>query len=258
VVGWLFRYNNRQPIVRRDAVSGGLELSVQLAGRWTLSSERGGVRTIGPGESFALSPSERYGFSYCATEGEGVQVGFLLYADQVPRYAGFEGTLQIAPDAVAGDRRFVEVCHDLVRGFERGAPLAVDGLLPELLGTYERYAELVARDPLWHAEQELSNYFDRPLYMHHVADIAGMRPDTFYRQFTRRFGMGPTRYRLMRRLERVGLLVWSRPELTMAQVGALTGFDDPSYLHRAFRAHYGVSPARYGQRFPDARAGKGA
>jgi len=255
-IGWVFRYTNRVPVVRCDAVSGGLELSTQLAGRWVHRSAGAGERQLARAETFALSPTERYGYSYSADEGAGLQVGFLLYPDELPRLAGLDGLLRVAPGAFDDGGRFARLCADVARQAERGEPPTAEGLLGDLLAAVERHGEVVPSDPLLVAERELVRHLDRPLYLRHIADAAGMLPDTFYRQFSRRFGLGPTRYRLTHRLNAVARLVWSRPELTLADVAARAGFDDLSYLHRAFRAHFGVSPARYGRRcLDDADAG---
>lgn len=254
-IGWVFRYTNCEPVVRRDAVSAGLELTTHLSGHWVQQDACGGERLLAPAETFALSPTERYGYSYCAPDGPGLQVGFLFYPDEHPRFAGLDGLLRITPGAFGADGRFARLCVDVAHQVERGGARPADDLLGELLAAIERHGELVPHDALLLAERELVRNLDRPLYLRHLADVAGLLPDTFYRQFSRRFGLGPTRYRLTHRLNAVARLVWSRPELTLADVATATGFDDLSYLHRSFRAHFGVSPARYGQRcFDDARA----
>jgi AraC-like DNA-binding protein len=252
IIGWVFRYTNREAVVRRNAVSAGLELSAQLAGHWVHQSAVGGQRALAPSETFALSPTERYGYSYSAPEGEGVQVGFLLYPEENPRLTGLGGLPQVAPGAFDADRLFAGLCGDVARQVERGEPLDAGGLASELLAVVERRADVVPHDPLLRAERALMRHLDRPLYLRHIADVAGMLPDTFYRAFNRRFGMGPIRYRLVHRLNAVARLVWSRPDLTLVDIAAMTGFDDMSYLHRSFRAHFGLSPALYGLRLPDA------
>jgi transcriptional regulator GlxA family with amidase domain len=77
-----------------------------------------------------------------------------------------------------------------------------------------------------------------------VADLAraaNLSQSRFGDLFSQQMGMSPGRYLRHRRLERARLLLQST-YLSVRQVMAAVGFNDPSHFSRDFRRAYGASP----------------
>lgn len=68
--------------------------------------------------------------------------------------------------------------------------------------------------------------------------------DTYFRKlFIARFGVNPKRYVLMQRLRRAKALLDHGEYNSIAQVAALSGFDDPLHFSKLFRQTYGCPPS---------------
>jgi AraC-like DNA-binding protein len=73
--------------------------------------------------------------------------------------------------------------------------------------------------------------------------ITGLTRYDLARQFRLMFGTSPYRYLLMRRLELARQQIHAgRP---LADVAGETGFADQAHFTRAFKAAFGLTPARY-------------
>lgn len=77
-----------------------------------------------------------------------------------------------------------------------------------------------------------------------LAALAGLSPYHFCRAFSATTGMPPHRWRLERRMERVRDLLVST-DLSVTQVAAMVGYDDPGRLAAAFRKSTGVTPTEF-------------
>jgi AraC family transcriptional regulator of arabinose operon len=77
-----------------------------------------------------------------------------------------------------------------------------------------------------------------------LAETADLSVSRFSELFRRRFGCSPMRYVLELRLRRAAILL-NDPSLSIAQVAAGAGFQDPLYFSRRFGRHFGVSPTGY-------------
>lgn len=132
---------------------------------------------------------------------------------------------------------------------DRAAPLAAEGLALELLATAARDrcgGTWARRPPRWllAAEEALRERVDRPVGLGELAAEVGVHPTHLARAFRRRHGVSVGEYG--RRLR----LAWAAGELatgdlSLGAVAAQAGFADQSHFTRAFRAHAGVTPARY-------------
>lgn len=271
LVGWIYEYRNRETLHKNSAVATGLELGVQLRGEWRHRGSLTPERLYGPGSIHTISPSESYDLSFSAAGEVGVQVGFILYPDEVAEYAGLPGELRFTPGAATGDARFLSLCrelHALIEPESAGPPAADLALPPRLplslIGQVQgevrrfidRSCELVPHDPLLLAKRELERNLAQPLYLHHLAEVADMHPTTFSRRFAQRIGMTPIRYRLLLRLNEAARLTWARADLSIPAIASAVGFDDPVYFHRAFKQQFGMTPALYGRRVAAAGAGE--
>ncbi len=248
-LGWVYEYGNTEPIDKLDAMATGLELGVQLRGDWVHRGSRTGTHVYGPGTVHVISPSERYDLRCAATRYEtGLQVGFIVYPNEVPALASGDRDLVFKPRP-AIDKRLLELCLAYADANARATPLPDEQVRAELLRWVAANIEAVEPDPLIRAKREIDRTYAAPLYVEHFAAIAGVAsPVVFSRRFTRRFGMPPVTYRNKLRLNEAARLTWARPDLTVAEIGAHVGFDDERYFHRAFLAAHGTSPAQYGRR----------
>jgi AraC family transcriptional regulator len=77
-----------------------------------------------------------------------------------------------------------------------------------------------------------------------LAQSVGLSPFHFARAFKAATGVAPHRFLIERRIERARLLL-ETTNLTITEVSARVGYDDPGYLARLFRREVGVTPARY-------------
>lgn len=87
-----------------------------------------------------------------------------------------------------------------------------------------------------------------------VSDIAGrvgLNPDYLNRVFRRRTGVPLSVYLRLRKLERARHLLSTG--MSVKQAAAQTGFEDPAYFSRAFKAHVGMAPSVYARSESDYR-----
>ncbi|HBF15316.1 MAG TPA: hypothetical protein DDW30_06505 [Clostridiales bacterium] len=66
-------------------------------------------------------------------------------------------------------------------------------------------------------------------------------------RFRREYGISPAAFILKKRLE-LSVTYLSETSLTVAEIAARCGFNDPNYYARAFRKAYGASPLQYRHR----------
>ncbi|MEA2747779.1 MAG: hypothetical protein QOI41_1922 [Myxococcales bacterium] len=246
IAGWVYEYRNRAPIRIPEHVSTGFELGVQMSGSWLHTGSRSGKNRFDAGMVHTISPAERFTYSFQTDEPSDVLVGFAVYPIEVPELAG--ANLVFAPGAPKKDARLFAFCRAFRDALDREMPVDSLDVRGELLRFIGASCEVVPGDPLLDAKAEIDRHFNRPLYLRHVADLAGMHPTTFSRAFARRFGLTPTRYRLELRLNEALRLGWSRPDLSVRAIASEVGFEDPSYFHRAFQAKFWMTPASSGRR----------
>lgn len=64
-------------------------------------------------------------------------------------------------------------------------------------------------------------------------------------QFNRQFGKGFKRMQIEIKLDKAEEYFRATPDITISEVSAKLGFDDPHYFSRLFRKHRGVSPRQF-------------
>jgi AraC family transcriptional regulator len=84
----------------------------------------------------------------------------------------------------------------------------------------------------------------QPLSLDQLAQVAGISPFHFAREFKRITSETPHQFVLARRLERARELL-ERSGLSVGEVAAEVGFSDQSHLTRWFRRRFGAPPARF-------------
>ena len=87
-----------------------------------------------------------------------------------------------------------------------------------------------------------------------LADAVNLSPSRLAALFRRDTGVSPARYLRALRMERARVLL-ERTFLTVKEVMAFVGVNDPSHFTRDFRRHHGVPPTRLRQRSWAADAG---
>lgn len=120
--------------------------------------------------------------------------------------------------------------------------LAVTEALLPAAGTVPTRARRVDERGVERARQLLDSATQRQVRADELERASGLSRFELARQFRARCGTSPHRYAVLRRLE------WARERLGARPLAALaleTAFADQAHFTRAFKAAFGVTPARY-------------
>jgi AraC family transcriptional regulator of arabinose operon len=82
-----------------------------------------------------------------------------------------------------------------------------------------------------------------PITIPALAALVNLSPSRFRSLFSDQIGTGPSQYLQHLRLRRARLLL-ERTFLSVKEVMALVGYNDPSHFSRDFRRFHGVAPSR--------------
>lgn len=107
-------------------------------------------------------------------------------------------------------------------------------------------------DPLVERAQSwLIENLSKPVNMRELARFASTSQRTLYRRFKEALGISPHQYLRAARLETAkrGLV---QTKFSIEQVAAGVGYKDPAFFARAFKAHVGMTPAKYRRDFREA------
>ena len=88
----------------------------------------------------------------------------------------------------------------------------------------------------------MQGHIAEPLTIPELAAQVNLSPSRFRDLFGAQTGMGPLLYLQRLRLRRARLLL-ERTFLTVKEVMALVGYNDPSHFSREFRREHGVAPS---------------
>ena len=86
--------------------------------------------------------------------------------------------------------------------------------------------------------------FEKPLKIEDYATLTGRSVASFHRDFKRHFGEAPKTWIMKKRLEMARHKILTS-DMTVANVAALTGYDNVSHFIRVFTREYGTSPKQY-------------
>ncbi|AZN40020.1 AraC family transcriptional regulator [Paenibacillus albus] len=222
-------------------------------------------------------------FSYAGTEHE-LQAGqsFLIHPDQLISYASsednpwryrwiaFEGTRAAGLVAGAGldsavpiidngtNPRIGVLFHSIQRAFRLGGPsasLRASGYLHLLFAEFgaaqqgeNRASEQQGSDSEALTNQMIrymSTQYAEPISIENMAETLGYNRAYLSRMFKQQTGITPVTFLLKLRIDKAHLLLRERLELTIEQIAASVGFQDPLYFSKQFRRFYGQSPTAY-------------
>jgi len=91
------------------------------------------------------------------------------------------------------------------------------------------------------ARQFINDHSSQPLTLSDLAKSAGMSAPYFCSQFRKFFGIAPVEYLIQHRMFHAAQLLADR-NLTIAEIAAQVGYNDPFFFSRTFKKHFGQSP----------------
>lgn len=94
------------------------------------------------------------------------------------------------------------------------------------------------------AISHIERHYGEKVSAKEVAKLCGMDSFRLSRSFRAAFGI-PFREYLLRFRVKEACRLLERPDMPVADVAALTGFNDPSYFSRVFKRYAGVPPSEY-------------
>jgi AraC-like DNA-binding protein len=214
---------------------------------------RGAVRRSTAGQVVILYPDEAHDGRAGTADGFGYRIIYLepsRLAAALREICERPSSLPFVRDAVVGSAWLSRAVRDAFRA--RLEPLAVDALVVDLaeglLGaehgeTHRALTRTIDGRAVERARQFLDAERARVVRSRELETVTGLSRYALARQFRAALGTSPYRYLVMRRLddarERIGAA------RSLVDVACETGFADQAHFTRAFKAAYGLTPARY-------------
>lgn len=211
---------------------------------------RGAVHRSTPGEIVVLHPDEIHDGYAGTAEGFGYRIVYVQpvrVLEACRSIVGRSCALPFVVRPVVRNARLRAVIEDAFTG--EMTSLAADALV--LTMTEELLAEsggaaagrlCIDKQAVEQARQFLSGTTGRAVHSSELEAVSGLTRFDLARQFRAQIGTSPYRYSLMRRLERVRDQIGDRP---IVELALEAGFCDQAHFTRAFKAAFGVTPARY-------------
>src|SRR5215469_14101935 len=106
-------------------------------------------------------------------------------------------------------------------------------------------AALSVADPLERAMAHVEAHAFEPLSLDALADVAGLSPYHFARQFNARYGLTPMAFVRARRLGLAAKQLSAGKPASLVELAFDAGFETQEGFTRAFKRAFGVSPGRY-------------
>jgi AraC family transcriptional regulator len=132
--------------------------------------------------------------------------------------------------------------------FDAAAPLAIEGLLLELVALASRMRETGTERgrPRWleEARDRIHTELAHRPSLSGLAQSVGVHPVTLARGFRQAFGCTVGEYVRHLRIERAAHQL-AGTELSLAEIALAAGFSDQSHFSNLFRHHVGMSPSRF-------------
>ncbi|KJS17737.1 MAG: hypothetical protein VR78_05730 [Hoeflea sp. BRH_c9] len=208
---------------------------------------RGARHCSGAGEVFVLHPDE----SHDGRQGDERGFGYrIAYVDPmlVAQACGAE-TLPFVRNPVGGPPRLKRAIVGLLAaGVAPEAGIddqlaAVADALAQAAGLTAGRSTGVDRRVVGMIRELLLSRLDARVPIAELEACAGLSRWQIARQFREVFGVGPSRFHLLRRLDRARAMIVRGEDL--AEVALNTGFADQAHMSRQFRAVFGLSPGQW-------------
>lgn len=217
---------------------------------------RGENQVSRAGQIMVLHPDEQHDGHAAVPDGFSYR---MIYVDPalIARALDHEGagarTLPFVSEAVARDRAMAVLLDEAFAHFPSGFdPLAGDALLAGLADALVRRGQKEKRRPahtphraLLKVRAYLDAEFARPIDSADLERVSDLDRFSLARAFRRSFGSAPHRYLVARRVTAARNLIAAGAPL--AEIAGACGFADQSHLNRHFKAHFGMTPGRYGR-----------
>jgi len=104
---------------------------------------------------------------------------------------------------------------------------------------------MIVADPLERAMAHVEAHAFEPLSLDALADVAGLSPYHFARQFNARYGLTPMAFVRARRLGLAARRLQAGEADSLVELAFDAGFETQEGFTRAFKRAFGVSPGRY-------------
>jgi AraC family transcriptional regulator len=138
--------------------------------------------------------------------------------------------------------------YDEMRRMDATAPLAIEGLLLELVASASRLREQNGSSgrPRWleDARDRIHVQLAARPSLSGLAESVGVHPVTLARAFRRAFGCTVGEYVRSLRIERAARQL-ADTDLSLAEIALAAGFSDQSHFSNLFRDHTGLSPSKF-------------
>jgi AraC-like DNA-binding protein len=96
----------------------------------------------------------------------------------------------------------------------------------------------------------IREHYAKTFRVEDVADICGMSPSAFYRNFQAATAMSPIQFQKQMRLQEARLMLAAEPR-DVAGIGYRVGYDSPSQFTREYRRQFGAPPSQDALRLRD-------
>jgi AraC family transcriptional regulator len=138
--------------------------------------------------------------------------------------------------------------HQEMQRLDSAAPLAVEGLLLELVASASRRRESVVAggQPRWleEARDRIHDELASRPTLSGMARSVGVHPVTLARAFRQTFGCSVGEYVRHLRIAHAAQQL-AGTELSLAEIALTAGFSDQSHFSNQFRHHFGLSPSKF-------------
>lgn len=242
-----------------------------------LHCQRGDCVPLGPGDAFIIPPGISHSLHFSNPYSEIYSLAFslsLFHAGfpQSNAYRFLSGLLE--SDAPGQSIRLRVVLDDdqrkgiqslmdcLIRQQDAAcpaelsaAPSLISSILFLLAQSYyhqpqnvHRLNELVSyNSAMLQCTRYIDQNFSQPINLTALAKQFGLSRSAFCTVFPQFTGQPLHRYISQKRIAQAQLLIRTRPELSLNQIAAEVGYEDPSTFYRNFLRAAGISPSKYRQ-----------
>lgn len=228
-----------------------------LSGSGSFSYE-GGHRMVSAGQSFIVHPEQL--ISYASSESDPWRYRWIAFeGSHAGELASGAGLSKQNPIIDTGQNPRVNVLfNSIARSFRLGGPTAHLRAAGYLYLLFAEFGSVLSGDEAAAANRGsdgaaliqqviryLSTQYAEPVSIEDMADMLGYNRAYLSRLFKQQTGITPVTFLLKLRIDKAHLLLRERLELTIEQVAASVGFQDPLYFSKQFRRFYGQSPTAY-------------